>query len=225
MDCSAASPLRRLWTGGRDAPAAIGVCASTGGPRALALLLAELPASYPIPVLVVQHIAGASHTERLVEWLDGEVSVPVRLARNGARLAAGAWVAPAGAHLRLAGRRRLELAAPEGSSSHVPSGDVLLGSLAATFGREAAAVVLTGMGSDGAEGLGRVAGRGGLALAQDEASSVVFGMPKAAIAHGAQLVLDPASIGSYLAAFAPTAARPVGPDGQARLFSSGLTPA
>ena len=197
--------------------AVIGVCASTGGPHALAAALAEVPAGYAIPILVVQHMA-AGFTESFTRWLDDQVPLPVRLAAPGAA-GPGIWVAPEGAHLVLEAANRLALDDGEHSGLHRPSGDVLLRSVAAGAGAGSVAVVLTGMGRDGADGLVEVKRAGGLTIAQDEASSAVFGMPKAAAERGAELVLAPADIGRRLRALRPVLERP---DADRRGQSAGL---
>lgn len=182
--------------------AAIGVIASTGGPPALSTLLGGLPARFPVPVLVVQHIAHG-FTEGLAQWLDQTVPLPVRLAADGQRLAPGVWVAPEGAHLTVAPGGRLVLDRRTLAGPHRPSGDVLLTSMAETLGRSAAGVVLTGMGRDGALGLGRIARAGGFTLAQDEATSAVYGMPRAAAEAGAAVVLPLGDIAKRLLALRP----------------------
>ena len=182
-------PARRAWV--------IGVCASVGGPQVLASLLDALPADYPIPILVVQHIA-AGFTDGLVRWLDRAVRVPVGVAVPGARTSPGVWFAPEGGHLTLAASGRLSLDRHTVAGHHCPSGDVLLTSVAAAAGKAAVAVVLTGMGRDGAAGAAEVRRRGGLAIAQDEQSSAVFGMPKAAIDLGVTMVLSPERIAACL---------------------------
>ncbi len=173
----------------------IGLCASTGGPQALHALLAELPADFPIPLLAVQHIAGG-FLEGLVRWLDGCVGLPVRIARQGSALAPGVTFAPDDAHLLLR-EGRLELDPSTVAGPHRPSGDVLLRSLSAR-GPDAVAVVLSGMGRDGVEGLAAVGRAGGLTIAQDEASSAVYGMPRVAAERGAELSLCPSAIGAAL---------------------------
>lgn len=178
--------------------AVIGICASVGGPRALAAVLAEIPATFAIPILVVQHMA-PGFTDGFVRWLDGQLPLPVRLAPAGPG-GRGIWVAPEGGHLVLDRGRRLVLDTSEDGGLHRPCGDVLLSSIAASAGADGVAVVLTGMGSDGADGLAQVGRVGGLTIAQDEASSAVFGMPKAAAEAGAELVLAPAEIGRRLRA-------------------------
>ena len=139
-------------------------------------LIGALPADYPIPILVVQHIA-AGFTEGLVHWLDQTVGMPVGIAAPGAPAAA-----------RAGGARRQRPAAA----------DVLLTSIAAAAGRAGVAVVLSGMGSDGAAGAAAVLRQGGLAIAQDEPSSAVFGMPKSAIDLGLTVVLSPEKIAACL---------------------------
>jgi two-component system chemotaxis response regulator CheB len=175
----------------------IGICASAGGPQALVAVLAEIPARFPIPILVVQHIS-AGFGEGFARWLDDQVPLTVRLARAGP-MGAGISVAPEGAHLALSGSDCLVLDRRTAAGAHRPSGDVLLRSVAAEAGAQGVAVVLTGMGRDGAEGLGAVERAGGLTIAQDEASCAVFGMPKAAAERGAKVILAPAAIGRRLA--------------------------
>ena len=182
--------------------AAIGVIASTGGPPALATLLTALPARFRVPVLVVQHIAHG-FTAGLAQWLDQTVPLPVRLVTDGQKLAPGVWVAPEGAHLTVLPGGRLALDRRSLAGPHRPSGDVLLTSLAEALGREAAGVVLTGMGRDGALGLGRIARAGGLTVAQNEATSAVFGMPRAAVEAGAEVVLPIGEIAGRLLALRP----------------------
>jgi two-component system chemotaxis response regulator CheB len=179
----------------------IGICASAGGPQALVGVLAEIPAGFATPILVVQHIA-PGFVDGFARWLDDQVPLTVRLATAG-RLTAGVWVAPEGSHLRLSGADRLVLDGTSDAGLHRPSGDVLLRTIANGAGANGVAVVLTGMGRDGAAGLGDVKRAGGLTLAQDEQSSAVFGMPKAAVESGAGLVMTPDAIGRRLALLQP----------------------
>jgi two-component system chemotaxis response regulator CheB len=177
--------------------AVVGVCSSTGGPQILARLLAALPADYQVPVLVVQHIA-AGFTEGLARWLDRSVPIPVRIAEEGVLAGPGAWIAAEGAHLTFSATGHMHLDRDTVRGRHRPSGDVLLDSIAAAAGRGGVAVVLSGMGDDGAAGAAAVRRNGGMAIAQDEASSAVFGMPKAAIDHGVDIVLSPDEIAAWL---------------------------
>jgi two-component system chemotaxis response regulator CheB len=170
-----------------------GLVASTGGPAALATVLAALPADLPIPLLVAQHLAHG-FTAGLVHWLSQVSALRVVVARNGEFSRAGhVYLPPDGDHLEVeaGGVLRLSRGLDAGSmeSSHhetnTPSGDRLLGSMARAYGRRAGGVVLTGMGDDGTEGLLAIRAAGGVTLTQDQATSVVFGMPRAALERGA----------------------------------------
>jgi two-component system chemotaxis response regulator CheB len=180
---------------------AIGVGASTGGPPVLEAIFAELAPDYPIPLLVVQHMA-AGFIEGFAQWLDRKLAIDVRVAAAGGRATRGVWFAPDGAHLRLDGSKRFVLDR-DTEAAHRPSADVLLASLAEGLGEEAAGVVLTGMGSDGAAGSAAIHRAGGLTIAQDEESSVVFGMPRVAAEGGVDFVLPPDRIAEALASLHP----------------------
>ena len=184
-------------TGAPRRASAIGVCASTGGPEMLMFLLTALPADYPVPLLIVQHMA-AGFTEGLVRWLEREVAMPLGVAANGMRAGPGAWIAPHGAHLTLTRSGHLAMDRHTAPGPHCPSGDLLLHSIAEAAGRNSVAVVLSGMGTDGAAGAAAVHRAGGLAIAQDEKSSAVFGMPRAAIDLGVDAVSSPGEIASQL---------------------------
>lgn len=162
---------------------AIGIIASTGGPPALAQILAELPANLGAPLLIAQHMA-PGFTPGLVRWLASVGPIKVQVAEDGQWPRAGfAYLPPDTCDLSVDSSGRLRVTPTAGG--HCPSGDVLLTSLAATFGTRAAGIVLTGMGDDGAEGLSRVRSAGGATYAQDAATSVVYGMPQAAWTRGA----------------------------------------
>ncbi len=192
----------------RPAPAAapelrwVVVGASTGGPAAIRELLAEVPAAAPAAILLVQHIA-AGFEEGFADWLDREFGdLDVRLAEDGELPAAGTVrLAPTGRHLLLGADRRLRLDGERPPRrGHRPSIDELFLSAAAAFPRQTAGVLLTGMGHDGVEGLAALARAGALTLVQDEDSSVVYGMPRAALEAGAaSLALPPREIGRTLA--------------------------
>lgn len=160
------------------------VGASLGGPRALAAMLRVLPAGFAAPILVVQHIADG-FTEGLASWLDQESGLTVRTARDGEALGPGlVLVAPTGRHL-VVERGRARLSDAPAVDSFKPSVTPLFLSAAQVYGARACGVILTGMGRDGAEGLRAIKRAGGSTIAQDEASSAVFGMPRAAIEAGA----------------------------------------
>jgi two-component system chemotaxis response regulator CheB len=168
--------------------AVVAICASTGGPSALASLLADLPADFPVPVLVVQHMA-EGFIEGLVRWIAPRARLPVAVAEDGMALEPGVWFAPDDAHLILGPAKRLALDRVTQSGVHRPSADMLLSSVATTLGAEGVGVVLTGMGRDGGKGVAALCAAGGRVIAQDEETSVVFGMPRTAIERGASVVL------------------------------------
>ena len=173
---------------------AVGLAASTGGPAALATVFETL-GRVAAPVLVVQHIE-PRFVESLAQWLARVSPMPVSVARDGERAEPGhVYVGPGGRHLCLDGNDRIVL--PEQPATlHRPSADVLFESLARSAGRRTVAALLTGMGKDGAQGLLRIREAGGTTIVQDEASSVVFGMPQAAVRLGAaQRVLPLDAIG------------------------------
>ncbi len=176
-----ASPVREVTPGhgiGRVDVVAIGC--STGGPNALVELLGGLPAGFAVPIVIVQHMPPL-FTRMLAERLDTRCPLTVAEAVPGVEPRAGeVWLAPGGLHLlveRQSGVVRLATsqAAPENSCR--PSVDVLFRSVAAVYGGGALGVVLTGMGRDGVQGSAVLRAAGGQVLAQDKASSVVWGMP------------------------------------------------
>jgi two-component system chemotaxis response regulator CheB len=162
----------------------VAIASSTGGPAALAAILGAMPECVPVPILVVQHIATGFH-QGLVDWLDGVSPLPVRLARNDQQLAPGeVLVAPEDRHLAVTAGGRVALRSDPPIGGHRPSATHLFRSVAELYGRAAVGVILTGMGVDGVAGLQALKASGGTVLAQDEATSVVFGMPGEAVALG-----------------------------------------
>ena len=174
--------------------------ASTGGPGALVEVLRALPHDFPLPILIVLHIAEPFGTA-FADWLDGQTRHRVRIAADGDPISAGGVsIAPPGSHLKVEGRRLRLDHGPERFSCR-PSVDVLFHSVAQHYGVAAIAAVLTGMGQDGARGLLAIREAGGATLAQNEASSVVYGMPREAAALGAaQHILALSDIGPALVA-------------------------
>lgn len=174
---------------------------STGGPAALRQLLAELSTALSLRVVIVQHIAHGLERD-LASWLTAALGREVLVAVDAERQPPGTVrLAPAGAHLRVSGEDHLVLdrASPP-RAGHRPSVDELFFSLASAAPLQTAAVLLSGMGSDGAEGLLALRRAGAFCLAQDEASSAIFGMPRAALDLGAaELALPPRALGRELA--------------------------
>ncbi len=182
----------------------VAIGASTGGPPALATVLGELPADLPAAVVVVQHMA-AGFVEGLARWLDTVGPLPVVVAADGERLSPGAvYLAPAGMNLLLRAGGRVALEQPPAQQFHVPGIDATFHSAAALYGPRAVGVLLTGMGRDGAVGLQALRRAGAFTLGQDEATSVVWGMP------GAAQALDAVDVEAPLPELAAAIAQAVG---------------
>lgn len=188
----------------RAAPARlVAIGGSTGSPQAVVEILRALPADFPAPILLVIHI-NEPFGSAFAEWLDGQSALRVRYPREGEPLWDGrggrVLMAPPGKHLVLR-HGALRLTSDPERHSCRPSVDVLFESLAHEAGHDAAACLLTGMGRDGAEGLRAIRDAGGFTIAQDEATSAVFGMPREAILLGAaRQVLPLAGIAPALVA-------------------------
>ncbi len=182
----------------------VGIVASTGGPRALARLLADLPADFSASLLIVQHITHGFSTH-LASWLNAHSEFTVVEAEDGATIQPGyAYIAPTEKHLELTRSNRLHVYLDDAVKGHCPSGDLLLHSIARNA-EHAAGVILSGMGDDGTDGIQALHITGALTLAQDEASSVIYSMPRSAIARGAiTRVTSIESIASELTAHANT---------------------
>lgn len=170
----------------------VAIGASTGGPSAVRAILAALPKDFPLSVLVVLHVSEPFGLS-LADWLNSHSRLPVRCARGGEvldQVTGQVLLAPPGSHLVLQGGR-LQLSQSPPRHSCRPSVDVLFESVASEARESAIACLLTGMGKDGAQGLLKVRERGGFTLAQDEATSVVFGMPGEAALLGAAAEVVP----------------------------------
>lgn len=179
--------------GAAGAPRLLAIGASTGGPGAVLLLLKSLGLDFPVPILLVLHI-GESFAEALASWLASQTGMPVRCAVDGDSLPepgrASVLMAPAERHLELRGDT-LRLTTGAARNSCRPSIDVLFESVAAELGSQAIGCLLTGMGRDGAEGLLSMRQAGAWTIAQDEATSVVYGMPAEAARLGAAAAILP----------------------------------
>jgi two-component system, chemotaxis family, protein-glutamate methylesterase/glutaminase len=155
---------------------------STGGPPALQTILAKIPATFPCPILMVQHMP-VGFTASLAGRLDRISPLRVKEAEDGERFEAGrAYLAPAGKHLKIVrqgGALHARLDTSPEQALHTPSVDVLLASAAAVCGRRSLALVLTGMGKDGAIGAAALKTAGGRVVVESEETTIVFGMPKA----------------------------------------------
>ena len=163
----------------------VAVGTSTGGPPALRTVLGELPAIFPVPILVVQHIS-KGFTTGLARWLNETIALRVKLAEAAEPLLGGTvYIAPDGVHLQVSGQKKVVLLKENPLDGHLPSVTALFNSVAKAYGPAAVGLLMTGMGRDGANGLYAMKQSGAYTIAQDEASSIVFGMPKEAIAMGA----------------------------------------
>jgi two-component system, chemotaxis family, protein-glutamate methylesterase/glutaminase len=161
------------------------IASSTGGPQALASILAKLPSDLPCPVLIAQHISDG-FASGMADWLGTLSALPVRIGRDGDLVVPGVvTIAPSETHLVVTASRRLAMVERRPGDVYRPSCDALLESVAAIYGRHCVGIILTGMGSDGARGMQAIQAAGGRTIAQDEASSVIFGMNRVAIERGA----------------------------------------
>lgn len=163
----------------------VAIASSAGGITALSRVLGALPAQFPVPVLVVQHL-DPRHDTIIAHVLSRRTALPVRLATAGERAESGVvHIAPPNYHLLVGAEGRLALSSSELVHFVRPSADLLFESVAAAYGRAAIACVLTGSGSDGARGASAVKSRGGTVIVQDPGDAEFTGMPEAAIRAGA----------------------------------------
>lgn len=173
----------------------VAVGASTGGPPVLQTILEGLPKPFPVPIVIVQHIS-AGFVEGLATWLTQRCGLPVRVACDGERAQAGqAYIAPDGLHMRVGGGGRL-LCVPDAPVNGLrPAVSCLFRSIAQCYGARAVGILLTGMGRDGADELKLMRECGAITIAQDKESSIIHGMPGAAVEIGAAAqVLSPERI-------------------------------
>jgi two-component system, chemotaxis family, protein-glutamate methylesterase/glutaminase len=177
----------------------LAIGASTGGPAALVEVLGDLRGALAVPVLVVQHIT-PGFAAGLAEWLSKETRLAVKLAENGEPARPGVvYLAPNGVQMAIGADERIRLTRENTVGALHPTVDHLFASVAEVYGRFAMGILLTGMGRDGADGLSRLRGTGAVTIAQDEATSVVFGMPGEAVRLGAaERVLPPREIGQVI---------------------------
>jgi len=169
----------------------VAIGASTGGPLVLQSILAGISKDFPVPVMIVQHIAMGFLTG-LVDWLNKTSHFPVHIVKDGERLEPGkAYLAPDDYHLGVRKRDRVVLSKSEPESNLRPAVSYLFRTVASVYGNQVLAVLLTGMGKDGAKELKDIKDKGGLTIAQDRETSVVHGMPGEAIKLGAASMVLP----------------------------------
>jgi two-component system, chemotaxis family, protein-glutamate methylesterase/glutaminase len=166
-------------------PMLLAIAASTGGPAAIQTVLRGLGAGFSLPILIAQHIA-PGFAPLLADWLNKTTSLPVRIAQQGEQLRPGqVYLAPQDHHVIISALEVVGLRPTALGDHFCPSGDALFDTVARIYGARAIGLVLTGMGNDGASGLLALRAAGAPTLAQDAASCVVYGMPRAAIEAGA----------------------------------------
>jgi two-component system, chemotaxis family, protein-glutamate methylesterase/glutaminase len=177
---AAAAPASR---GPRTRARVVAIAASTGGPPAVSRILSELPADYRAPVLIVQHIA-EGFAAGLAQWLAASARVRVKVAEDGEPLQPGTvYLAPDRLHLGVEGER-VKLSDAPAVDGFKPSGTFLFESVARSYGPAALGLILTGMGRDGVQGLAALRAAGGPVVAQDQQSSVIYGMNGEAVLGG-----------------------------------------
>ncbi|WNL38563.1 chemotaxis-specific protein-glutamate methyltransferase CheB [Halomonas sp. PAMB 3232] len=162
----------------------VAIACSTGGPQALARLLSRLPTDFIAPIVIAQHIS-PGFIEGMAQWLSTICTLPVNVARDGDHLKPGCiYLSPSESDLEITADHTFKLLpSPPGSIYH-PSCDTLLSSVAEVYGPDAVGIILTGMGRDGVQGMNAIRLAGGTTIAQDEASSVIYGMNQEAVRAG-----------------------------------------
>ncbi|MEM8614739.1 MAG: chemotaxis-specific protein-glutamate methyltransferase CheB [Cyanobacteria bacterium P01_H01_bin.105] len=166
-------------------PKILAVGSSTGGPLALQSVLTSFPPDFPLPIVCVQHIS-LGFLQGLIDWLAESCSLSIQIASVGERPKPGnVYFPPERQHLEINHQGRFSHSQLPPIDGHCPSVTTLFESIAQFYGRRTIGILLTGMGRDGADGMKAITDAGGLTIAQDEATSVVFGMPKEAISLGA----------------------------------------
>ena len=167
---------------------AIVIASSTGGPKALSTFFSILPGDFPVPIVIVQHNS-SGFDKGFAQWLDVYTDLKIKLAEDGESLKSGTvYIAQTGRHLELNSKEGKGFVFcynnDEPENNQKPSADVLFRTAAESLNSSVISVVLTGMGSDGALGTRKIKEMGGITLAQDEESSLIYGMPKAAVETG-----------------------------------------
>ena len=193
------APARPSYVSSGVRPRVVALAASTGGPAALARILAGLRADFPLPILAVQHIA-TGFVDGLAAWLDRIGTLRVKVAEDGEALRPRTlYLAPDDRHLELRDPATVALSTAAPVGGFRPSASHLFESVARACGGSSIALILTGMGDDGVAGLRAVRASGGTVIAQDQDSSAVFGMPAAAVEAGlAEIVLPLGGIADRL---------------------------
>jgi two-component system chemotaxis response regulator CheB len=172
----------------------VAIGSSTGGPRALEKVLTPLPAHFPVPIVITQHMP-EGFTAAFAQRLNSLCSIQVKEAQEGDQLQKGvAYIAPGGYHMVISGNHQIALNQDSAVEYVRPSINVMLESAVQVYGSRIIGVILTGMGKDGADAMVRLKEAGGRTIVQDECTSVVFSMPKAVIEKGAADLVVPVGV-------------------------------
>lgn len=159
----------------------LSIGASTGGPATLNYILKRLPSEFPFSIIITQHIT-QGFTSGLIKWLKNECYLNIKLGENNEDIQNGTiYIAPDNCHMGVTSGKKILLSNSPPVSGHRPSVDFLMESVASAYKENSMGVILTGMGKDGAKGMLSIRKAGGFTISQDESSSIIFGMPKAAI--------------------------------------------
>lgn len=186
-------------TNGRTFKHLVAIACSTGGPQALAYVLPRLSPTFAAPVLISQHICDG-FVDGMVQWLSGLSALPVKVAQDGELIVAGqVYVSPSESHMTVTPDHRIALRMRQTSDIYRPCCNLLFESVAEAYASDAIGLIMTGMGRDGASGIKKMRDYGGATLAQDESSSVIFGMNHEAIVLGGiEQILTLADIPAHL---------------------------
>ncbi len=175
------TPYKLLSSGQKTDISVVGIASSTGGPSALASVIGKLPANYPLPIMIVQHVS-PGFAVGLAEWLGTQTALRVEVASHGDNIRPGCiLLAPDDYHMKVTDGGTIELLKAPPYKGLRPSANYLFDSIARVYGPRAIGLILTGMGDDGADGMASMYRAGALTVAQDEKSCVVYGMPREAI--------------------------------------------
>lgn len=167
-----------------DSDKIVAIASSTGGPKALSVLLSALPEKFPWPIVIAQHIAN-NFVSGMAEWLDKVVKLKVKLGEQGERIIGGTvYISPSEKHMKIDHTKKIRFKERDPKDIYFPSCNILLSSVANVYKSSSIGVILTGMGNDGIIGMEDIKRAKGITIAQDENSSVVFGMAKVAIENG-----------------------------------------
>jgi two-component system chemotaxis response regulator CheB len=182
-----------------ESPGIVAIVASTGGPPVLADILSRLPGDYPLPIVVAQHIANG-FAAGMVTWLNSRSSQEIMKPEDGAPLLPGrVYIAPPEFNMEINTNKQIILLRRQPNDMYRPSCDALLTSVSRVYGPASVGVILSGMGNDGVSGMRAIKKVGGVTIAQDEASCLIFGMPGLAIESGCiDQILPPAGIAAEL---------------------------